>query len=64
MIVLGYITNEVRKFRTFVENRVVIIRRLTNIENWRHVSSEDNPADLLTRPSALSKDQINDLLWI
>ena len=58
MIVLGYISNETRRFRTFVENRVAVIRKLTNVEPWHHVRSDDNPVDLVTaKRSLISGDQ-------
>ena len=48
-IVLGYISNPVKRFRTFVANRVSRINEYTDKSQWRHVSSEDNPADLASR---------------
>lgn len=54
MIVLGYITNNTRRFRLFVSNRVSIIRSLSDSSDWRHVSGKDNPADLITRPQTTS----------
>eukprot|EP00112_Aurelia_sp_Birch-Aquarium-sp1_P003948 Seg1448.2 transcript_id=Seg1448.2/GoldUCD/mRNA.D3Y31 product="hypothetical protein" protein_id=Seg1448.2/GoldUCD/D3Y31 len=44
-IVLGYIANETRRFRTFVANRVQIIRDHSQIEEWRYVVTKQNPAD-------------------
>ena len=49
MIVLGYIKNQSRRFRTFVANRVGVIRSLSSADDWHHVSSEENPADLITK---------------
>lgn len=44
-IVLGYIKNEARRFHVFVANMVQQIRNLTDVAQWRNVSSGDNPAD-------------------
>ena len=57
-IVLGYINNETKRFRIYVANRVQIILRYSNAEQWRHVPSELNPADFASRglsPSAEEK---------
>jgi hypothetical protein len=35
--------------KTFVGNRVAQIQELTNIECWKHVSTHENPADLISR---------------
>ncbi|XP_071947928.1 uncharacterized protein [Antedon mediterranea] len=45
MIVLGYIQNETRRFKTFVANRVSKIRDISSPQQWRHVGSKQNPAD-------------------
>ncbi|XP_067282638.1 uncharacterized protein [Pseudorasbora parva] len=53
-VVLGYIYNESRRFQVYVSNRVQRIRQSTQPEQWRYVSSEQNPADHGSRsvPSA------------
>ena len=48
-VVLGYITNESRRFYVYVANRVQIIRSLSRPEQWRYIESEKNPADVGTR---------------
>ncbi|XP_076056170.1 uncharacterized protein LOC143034111 [Oratosquilla oratoria] len=48
-IVLAYIQNETRRFKTFVANRVTLIRQVSEANQWHHVSGEDNPADVLSR---------------
>ncbi|XP_078051367.1 uncharacterized protein LOC144477514 [Augochlora pura] len=35
--------------KTFVANRVTEIQDKTNVENWRHVPTTENPADLISR---------------
>ena len=61
-IVLAWLSHSPSNLNTFVANRVGEIQRLTNISNWRHVSSEDNPADVISRGSFPS-ELINRTLW-
>lgn len=49
MIVLSWIKKQPSLLKTFVANRVATIQDLSCHEQWRHVSSEDNPADLISR---------------
>lgn len=49
MIVLGYIKNNTKRFPTFVANRVAKIREGSEPTQWRHVRSEQNPADYASR---------------
>ncbi|GFW22028.1 integrase catalytic domain-containing protein [Trichonephila clavipes] len=61
-IVLAWIQKEPNLLKTFVANRVATIQHLINAEQWHHVSSEQNPADLVSRgldPSSL----LNNSLW-
>ncbi|VDI41613.1 Hypothetical predicted protein [Mytilus galloprovincialis] len=48
-IVLGYIRNTSRRFKTFVANRLSIIHNTTSLDQWRHVDSPSNPADIASR---------------
>jgi hypothetical protein len=48
-VVLGYITNESKRFYVYVANRVQLIWSLSTPSQWRYVKSENNPADLATR---------------
>ncbi|XP_073841412.1 uncharacterized protein [Musca autumnalis] len=55
-IVLAWINSSSAAFNTFVANRIAIIQEITQAEQWRHVSSKCNPADVLSRgisPTAL-----------
>ncbi|KAL4009099.1 hypothetical protein ACER0C_002951 [Sarotherodon galilaeus] len=47
--VLKYISNETRRFNTFVANRIAVIREATDVNQWRYVSSKENPADDASR---------------
>ena len=48
-VVLGYISNEARRFHTFVANRVQAIRDHASPKQWRYVDTKDNPADDASR---------------
>lgn len=48
-VVLGYISNDSKRFYVYVHNRVHRIRQSTSPEQWHYVISEQNPADLATR---------------
>lgn len=61
-VVLGYVNNDAKRFHTFVANRIQRIRSSTNPEQWRHVSSENNPADHASR--GLSAAQLEESNWL
>ena len=48
-ISLGYITNDVRRFRVFVANRSQKIRAYTSKDQWHYVNTHENPADHASR---------------
>lgn len=48
-IVLNWISLPSRRWSVYVANRVGEIQRLTRATDWRHISSADNPADILSR---------------
>ena len=47
-VVLGYICNETKHFYVYVSNRVLRSRKFSHPEQWRHVPTDRNPADLGT----------------
>ena len=61
-VVLGYITNESRRFYVYVANRVQLIRSLSAPEQWSYVESELNPADLATR--GVSPSRLVETSWL
>ncbi|XP_046142332.1 uncharacterized protein LOC123987949 [Osmia bicornis bicornis] len=48
-IVLHWLRTSPHLLKTFVANRVAEIQGNTNIEDWRHVPTADNPADIISR---------------
>ena len=48
-IVLSWLQGNPRRFKVFVGNRVAQVMELIPPDRWRHVISEDNPADCASR---------------
>ena len=44
-MVLGYIRNEVKRFKIFVANRVQLIRKKSGLNQWRYIETKKNPVD-------------------
>ena len=57
MTVLKYIGNEDKRFQRFVSNKIAFIRAHTTVDQWHHVSSGNNPADLASRGSTVAELQ-------
>lgn len=61
-VTLAWLQSEPSRWTTFVANRVSKIQDLTQDGSWRHIKSEENPADLLSR-GAQAQCLINSHLW-
>ncbi|KAK9739110.1 Pao retrotransposon peptidase [Popillia japonica] len=48
-IVLRWIRTSPHLLKTFVANRITEIQTASFVENWRHVPTKDNPADIASR---------------
>lgn len=48
-VVLGWLNQSPHNLHTFVGNRISQIQTLTSLDDWHHVSSKDNPADVVSR---------------
>ncbi|GFS75768.1 integrase catalytic domain-containing protein [Trichonephila clavipes] len=62
-IVLAWIKKPLAQLKTFVRNWVSIIQELTESDFWKHVNSENNPADILSRGISPDKIQHCELWW-
>ena len=62
-IVLCWIANEPKFWKTFIANRVAEIHQLTQINDWNYIPSEINPSDIITRGTDL-KNITNSNLWL
>jgi len=49
MVVLSWIKSPAARWKTFVANRVNHIQTTTNVDDWNHVNSKENPADLVSQ---------------
>lgn len=61
-VVLSWIATSSNLLQTFVGNRVSQIQSLTEVNQWHHVRSEHNPADILSRGSG-PDDLVNCKMW-
>jgi hypothetical protein len=61
-IVLAWINTSPNSLKTFVSNRVAKIISLTSPQDWRHVRTENNAADILSR-GAYPTEIIKDKMW-
>ena len=68
--VLQYLRDCSKRFPIFEANRLQLIHALTFISSWRHVPSEENPADIASRGLSMSQTakvkiwiHCSDFLW-
>ncbi|XP_035207708.1 uncharacterized protein LOC118182471 [Stegodyphus dumicola] len=62
-VTLYWIKGSSRRWKSFVQNRVDEIQKLTNPDSWFYCSTKDNPADLLTRGVSASSLVNNSKWW-
>ncbi len=53
--VIKYICNETIRFRTFVANRLAVIRESSKPSQWKYVATHQNPADDCSRGLTIDK---------
>ena len=61
-VVLGWLTGNPRRFKTYVGNRVSSIVDHISPDRWRHVAGADNPADCASR-GIFPLDLLDHRLW-
>ncbi|XP_072179391.1 uncharacterized protein [Diadema setosum] len=62
-IVLGYISNESRRFHVYVANRVQQIRNESDPESWHYVDTSSNPADDASR-GLTARELVDSSTWL
>ena len=55
-MVLNYISNESKRFKVFVANRVQMTRTNTNLSQWNYVRSTYSPADSASKRVNMTKE--------
>ena len=63
MIVLGYTKNVSRRFKTFVRHRLSIIHGVSSSDQWCHIESHMNPADIASR-GIVASDKDSFSVWL
>ncbi|XP_063994337.1 uncharacterized protein LOC135171637 [Diachasmimorpha longicaudata] len=61
-IILHWIHTPAHQLQTFVSNRIADIQSKSRPDEWRHVRTHDNPADLVSRGQSI-KDFITSTIW-
>jgi len=62
-ISLAWISSPSTRWKTFVANRVGEIHDRTSIDQWNHVSTYNNPADIVSRGCCPSQIKDIDMWW-
>lgn len=62
MSILRYISNNDKRFHTFVSNRLTVIHDGSSVNQWRHVDSKRHPSDVTTRGLS-AKALLSDEKW-
>jgi hypothetical protein len=60
-IVLSWIAAPPNTWNIFVANRVSEIQSLSGLNEWRHISTKYNPADIVSRGMSSNQLKTNDL---
>lgn len=62
-VVLHWLAKFPSELKVFVGNRVAEIQALTKVKNWRHVPTNQNPADLISRSTTVAALKTSALWW-
>lgn len=57
-IALHWIHKPLHALKLYVANRVKRIQQLTDVKNWKHVRTHENPADLISRGQHADENQL------
>lgn len=63
MIVLHWLANHPSRWKTFVANRVATVHEILPAQAWRHIESEQNPADCASRGINREELESKNMWW-
>ena len=58
VITLCWVSSDKKRLSQYVRNRVIQVRRTTELENMYHVCTDHNPADVGTRPELVTLEDV------
>ncbi|XP_035233499.1 uncharacterized protein LOC118205320 [Stegodyphus dumicola] len=62
-IVMAFLKKEPCCMKMFVANRVAVVQEITEVRQWHHLPSKQNPSDLISRGADPVKLQLCELWW-
>ena len=63
-VVLCWVSNDRLRLKQWARDRVIEVRRLTDVSQWCYIESKNNMADIGTRRGATIEDVLDDSPWI
>ena len=63
MVCLYWLSEPAKAFKAFVSHRVGEIQRMTKTQQWHHIPTDQNPADVGTRPITAKELRSRTLWW-
>ena len=61
-VVLGYLSNTSKCFTRYVSRRIEIISNMCSDRYWNYINTDDNPADIASRPQEASI--LTSIIWL
>lgn len=62
-IVLAWISSPASRWKTFVGHHVSEIKEMSSVSQWRHISTSENPADIVSRGCSSTQITESKLWW-
>ena len=63
MVVLSWLNSDSSRLKTYVSNRVTQIIEVSSPSQWRHVRTNENPADIISRGMRAQELSTSTVWW-